>query len=123
VDPNPQSSPAVTAAGQVVASLEVGSDGMVIALQQSDGTLAWSYSGSSDFSSPVSDTDGNIYIQTVSAVDALSPQGSLLWTTPVNAGFGLTPPSPAMDNSGTLYINGGGDQTLIAYESTGQQPR
>jgi outer membrane protein assembly factor BamB len=119
----PSSPAAVTAAGQVVASLDVGYGGIVVVLQQSDGTLAWSYSAPPEpsftyFSSPVSDADGNIYIQNASAVSEFSPQGSLMWTTDVYPYGGSPPPSPAIDSSGTLYVNGG-DQSLIAYESNG----
>jgi outer membrane protein assembly factor BamB len=113
-----ETTPAVTSAGQVVAGNDVGT---VAAVQQSDGTLAWSYSapgtyGTNGFdnSSAASDANGNIYIQNQFSVFALSPEGSLLWTVNQSSQGA----SPAMDDSGTLYINGG-DQSLIAYESNG----
>jgi outer membrane protein assembly factor BamB len=112
-----ETTPAVTAAGQVVAGNDVGT---VVAVQQSDGALAWSYSapgvyGQNGFynSSAASDAKGNIYLQNQVSVFAFSPEGSLLWT--VNDG-GYS--SPALDDSGTLYVDGG-DQSLIAYESSG----
>jgi outer membrane protein assembly factor BamB len=115
-----ESTPAVTAAGQVVAANNAG----ILALQQSDGMLAWSYSASAVFSSAASDADGNIYIQDESSVFALSSEGSLLWTATDPSTLSYVG-SPALDDSGTLYVNGSLDKgapdgpSLIAYGSSG----
>lgn len=114
--------PAVTAAGQVVAGNDVGT---VVAVQQSTGTLAWSYSAPGtengfDNSSAASDANGNIYLQSENEVFALSPEGSVLWTVTDQTEWGS---SPALDDSGTLYVTGtldyGSGPSLIAYESSG----
>ena len=106
----------MTAAGQVVAGNDVGT---VVAVQQSDGALAWSYSAPGSYgqngfynSSAASDANGNIYLQNQISVFAFSPEGSLLWT--VNDRWFTS--SPALDDSGTLYVDGG-DQSLVAYEA------
>ncbi len=111
-----ETTPAVTAAGQVVAGNDVGT---VVAVKQSNGKLVWSYSAPGRYgingfynSSSASDGDGNIYIQNQRRVFALSPTGSVLWTTKEGS-YGA---SPAIDDSGTLYVTGG--QPLIAYESS-----
>ena len=118
-----ETTPAVTAAGQVVAGNNAGT---VVAVQQSDGALAWSYAapgtyGENGFytSSAASDANGNIYIQNQNKVLALSPEGSLLWTARDQTEWGA---SPALDDSGTLYVTGtledGSGLSLIAYESS-----
>ena len=119
-----QTTPAVTAAGQVVAGNDVGT---VVALEQSDGTLAWSYAArgyENGFfnSSAASDADGNIYIQNQLRVIALSPDGAVLWTAKHRTYVGA---SPALDDSGTLYVTGSVENQsepippLIAYEASG----
>ncbi len=114
--------PAVTAAGQVVAGNDVGT---VVAVQRSTGTLAWSYSApgtENGFgnSSAASDANGNIYLQSENEVFALSSEGSVLWTATDQTEWGA---SPALDDSGTLYVTGtlerGSGPSLIAYESSG----
>jgi outer membrane protein assembly factor BamB len=111
-----ETTPAVTAAGQVVAGNDVGT---VFAVRQSDGKLAWSYSrqgkhGDNGFynSSAASDADGNIYIQNSNRVFAISPKGSVLWTAAPKENY--VGSSPAIDDSGILYV--AADQQLIAYE-------
>jgi large repetitive protein len=110
-----ETTPAVTAAGQVVAGND---SGTVVAVRQSDGKLAWSFSAPGKYghngfynSSAASDGSGNIYIQNLDSVFAISPTGSVLWTAKVSSYSA----SPAMDNSGTLYVIS--EQRLIAYES------
>ena len=114
-----ETTPAVTAAGQVVAGND---SGTVVAVRQSDGTLAWSYAapgmpGNNGFdnSSAASDANGNIYIENQYAVFALSPEGSLRWT--VNGEENPFGSSPAIDDSGTLYVTGG-NEALTAYEAS-----
>ncbi len=111
-----ETTPAVTAAGQVVAGNDFGT---VVAVRQSDGKLAWSYAapgkyGENGFynSSAASDADGKIYIQNQNRVFAISPKGSVLWTAAPKEDY--VGSSPAMDDSGTLYVMA--DQQLIAYE-------
>ncbi len=111
-----ETTPAVTAAGQVVAGNDVGT---VVAVKQSNGKLAWSYAAPGSYgingfynSSSASDGDGDVYIQNQDRVFALSPTGSVLWTAKESS-YGA---SPALDDSGTLYVTGG--LPLIAYEST-----
>ncbi len=109
--------PAVTAAGQVVAGNDLGT---VVALQQSDGTMAWSYSAGFELGSPASDADGDIYIQSSQQVVALSPEGSLLWAAKDSTRWGG---DPALDDSGTLYVTGNDannpSPSLIAFQSNG----
>ena len=114
-----ETTPAVTAAGRVVAGND---SGTVVAVRQSDGTLAWSYAapgmpGNNGFdnSSASSDANGNIYIENQYAVFALSPEGSLRWT--VNGEENPFGSSPAIDDSGTLYVTGG-NEALTAYEAS-----
>ena len=106
-----ETTPAVTAAGQVVAGND---SGTVVAVQQSDGTFAWSYTapgtpGDNGFgnSSAASDANGNVYIEDQYAVFALNPEGSLRWT--VNGEENPFGSSPAIDDSGTLYVTGGNE--------------
>jgi outer membrane protein assembly factor BamB len=112
-----ETTPTVTATGQVVAGDLVGT---VVALEQSDGTLVWSYSApgspATNFfdSSAASDANGNVYIQNQFSVFAFGPEGSLLWTDN-ESGPGT---SPALDASGTLYVLSS-DESLIGYESNG----
>ena len=88
----------MTAAGQVVVS----NDSAVFGLQQSDGSLVWTY----DFPSPsgggtgqaASDGVGNVYVEGGGALFAVNPAGSLLWTS---NGNGYEAP-PAIDGTGTL---------------------
>jgi outer membrane protein assembly factor BamB len=102
--------PTVTAAGQVVAVSDTGGTGTVVAVEQTDGALAWSYAlPNSTDSSAASDAAGNIYIADDGPLFALRPTGSVLW----NTGEGGEA-SPGMDDSGTLYVAPGGN-TLIAY--------
>jgi outer membrane protein assembly factor BamB len=109
--------PAVTATGQVVAGDVLGT---VVALQQSDGAVAWSYSAGSGLGSAASDADGDVYIQSAQKVFALSPQGSLRWAAKDSTIWGG---DPALDNAGTLYVTGNDARNrrpaLIAFESTG----
>jgi hypothetical protein len=78
---NSGSTPTVTAAGQVVVS----NDSTVFGLQQCDGSLVWTYA----FPSPsgdgtgqaASDGVGNVYIEGGGTLFAVSPAGSLLWTS------------------------------------------
>ena len=95
--------------------------GTVVALEQSDGTLAWSYADpgnpATNFfdSSAASDTNGNVYIQNQFSVLAFRSEGSLLWTA--NKSRKAAPLLP-LDDSGTLYVLSS-DESLIAYESNG----
>ena len=80
-----ETTPAVTAAGQVVAGNDVGT---VVAVQQSDSrrwhgpTLRREFTAKTGSynSSAASDANGNIYLQNQVSVFAFSPEGSLLWT-------------------------------------------
>jgi outer membrane protein assembly factor BamB len=116
-----ETTPAVTAAGQVVAGNDVGT---VFAVRQSDGKLAWSYARQDKErdngfynSSAASDADGNIYIQSQNRVFAINPTGSVLWTLKDTSYSS----SPAIDDSGTLYVTG--EQQLTAYERTANGQR
>jgi outer membrane protein assembly factor BamB len=111
-----ETTPAVTAAGQVVAGND---DGTVVAVRQTDGTLAWSYAapgkvGENGFynSSAASDAKGKIYIQNQNRFFAISPKGSVLWSAAPKQNY--VGSSPAIDDSGVLYV--AADQELIAYE-------
>ena len=110
--------PTVTAAGQIVAGND---DGTVVALTQSSGKVAWKYAApgtvsESGFgnSSPASDSNGDVYIMDQEDVFALSPTGSLLWKSSVEApSYGA---SPALSTDGTLYVTGG-NEALVAFGS------
>ncbi len=115
-----ESTPAVTAAGKVVAGNDVGT---VDAVRQRNGTLAWSYAapgtlGQNGFASPAaSDANGTIYVENQTSLFALDPEGSLLWTVSLTpTGFNVFS-APAIDDSGTLYVPK--SYSLIAYESNG----
>ncbi len=116
-----ETTPTVTATGQVVAGNDVGT---VDAVQASGGTLAWSYTapgtrGQNGFGSPAaSDAKGTIYVENQTNLFALDPEGSLLWTVSLRpTGFnGFS--APAMDDSGTLYVLNK-SYSLIAYGSNG----
>jgi outer membrane protein assembly factor BamB len=111
-----ETTPTVTAAGQVVAGDEAGT---VVALRQSDGSLAWSYPAGIELGSAASDADGDVYLQSSQKVFALSPQGSLLWAAKDSTTWGG---DPALDGSGTLYVTGNDARnpspSLIAFESS-----
>jgi len=103
-----ETTPTVTSTGLVVAGND---EATIVAVQQNDGSLAWSYTAQGGFynSSPASDATGDIYIYNGAALLALSPTGGLRWTANVS-GYGA---SPAIDHSGTLYLTAG--QSLIAF--------
>ena len=123
-----QTTPTVTAAGQVVAGDLAGT---VVAVDQSDGSFAWSHSVASPSerwggfydSSAASDAKGDVYIQNPHGVFAFGPAGSLLWKLKHRIQWGA---SPALADSGTLYITGGwggdctcGPRPLLAYKTGG----
>lgn len=76
----------------------------------SDGSFAWTYSGSIDIeSTPAVDRDGNIYIG-ATGLKSLNPNGSLRWS---HETAGATRSSPAIGPDGSVYIEG--TSTLYAF--------
>jgi outer membrane protein assembly factor BamB len=112
-----ETTPTVTSTGLVVAANDVGS---VFAVNQSDGTLAWSYQAPGQYggngfynSSAASTRDGTTYVQNQFSVFALSNTGTVIWTVDRQATYFGS--SPALEVMGTLYVAFG--QDLIAYKS------
>ena len=90
-----------------------------------DGQLKWSYflgGKQRTYSSPLIDSDGNIYFGTIflnSGITgygfyALSPQGKLRWKFP-----GISSLEPTMDSNGNLVFNNGGSGNLISVDFMG----
>jgi outer membrane protein assembly factor BamB len=111
-----QSTPTVTATGQIVAGNNAGT---VVALNEADGSLAWSYQapgagGTNGFFYAASAAgDGTTYLQNQLSVFALSATGALEWSADENAyAYGA---SPALDGLGTLYVTAGPE--LLAFSS------
>jgi outer membrane protein assembly factor BamB len=111
-----QSTPTVTATGQIIAGNEAGT---VVALNQADGSLAWSYQapgpgGANNFvQSAAAASDGTTYIQNQFSVFAFSATGALEWSADESVyGLGAT---PALDGLGTLYVTAGPE--LLAFSS------
>jgi outer membrane protein assembly factor BamB len=113
-----ETTPTVTAAGQVVAGNDLGT---VDSVRASDGTLAWSYTtpgtgGVNLFAGPAaSDANGTVYVQNQLGLFALNSKGSLRWT--VSRGQNVFA-APALDDAGTLYVTKQ-SHALIAYGSNG----
>ncbi|HEY1349850.1 MAG TPA: PQQ-binding-like beta-propeller repeat protein [Ktedonobacteraceae bacterium] len=116
-----QSPPAVGHDGTVY----VGSDDQKLyALNPADGSLKWTYSaGGTIRSAPAIDEQGTIYIGRMtqapdgSALLALKPDGSLLWSYSGQGYMGSTA-SPAIAADGTIYM---GFYGLHAVTPTGQK--
>jgi len=55
----------------------------LFALDSNDGSLEWQYAisgANGSFTSPILDSQGNIYVTTNSKIYSISPSGSLLWS-------------------------------------------
>jgi PQQ-like domain len=68
--------------------------------QKTGAHLKWAFRGSgSGHSPPALGPDGTIYVGTGRSLQAVSPDGRLLWDTPLNA-----PDTPLISEDGTIYI-------------------
>ena len=88
-----------------------------------DNTLKWSFKpeGFLNYSSPVIDTDGTIYIGSGSTNDiiiiyAINPDGTLKWKHKTN--YIDYSSEPSIGSDGTIYV-GGSDKRLYAFDRAG----
>jgi len=84
-----------------------------------NGSIRWQYTaGGRTFSSPVVGADGTIYFGTTSGVNAVRPNGTLLWRW--FNGVSTAWSTPAIGADGTIYIIGNPqDAQLIALNPNG----
>jgi outer membrane protein assembly factor BamB len=117
-DAQTQSSPALGPDGRVYVGAQ---DGRFYALN-ADGTLAWSFAGSSPVQQhPVVAPDGTIYVGIDGKLHAFTPAGAVKWTA--DLGYAL-PGGPALaPDGGTIYAFGyttaGPTATLYAFRPDG----
>lgn len=107
-----EATPAVTATGLVVVGDLAGD---LYAIDAATGQLVWSHSGgagSYSSSAPAVAADGTIYIQGLSALQAVSNGGQVVWSAPV-ASNGAS--SPALSPDGTLYAVTADAGELVAF--------
>ncbi|MGD0118099.1 MAG: PQQ-binding-like beta-propeller repeat protein [Candidatus Binatus sp.] len=86
----------------------ISEDGQLYAINSDDGTLKWRFSvGQSTKSSPTVGADGTVYVFCDSNLCAIGPSGSPKWRFQTHLDFvGLTQGSPAIDQTGTIYVAG-----------------
>ena len=100
------SSPALSSDGTIYA---ISQDGELYAINSDDGTLKWKISvGQSSRSSPTVGADGTVYALCDSDLCAISPNGTRKWRFQTHLdSVGLTQASPAVGQTGTIYVAGG----------------